>query len=150
MSKTRNEYSRQRPAQRSLVIAVLILGASVVAPATASYRAIDTLQSTVTVRVFKTGLLRGLADNHEIQGIVKSGFIKDTMPIEARIVVAAGNLRVLDRGASAKDREQVQVRMLGPEVLDANRFPEIRFESSSAEQAQSGSWIVHGQLTLHG
>jgi polyisoprenoid-binding protein YceI len=40
--------------------------------------------------------------------------------------------------------------MLSPDVLDASKFPEIRFESTSAERAESGAWIVHGQLALHG
>src|SRR5262249_13116724 len=119
-------------------------------PASEQYRAIDTSQSAITIRVFKTGLFRGFGDNHEIRGTVKSGFIKTTLPIQAKVVVDAADLRVLDPDASAKDREHIRVRMLGPEVLDASRFPEIRFESTSAERTESSAWNVHGELTLHG
>ena len=40
--------------------------------------------------------------------------------------------------------------MLGPEVLDAERHPEIAFRSTAAEPAGAGSWKVQGNLTLHG
>jgi polyisoprenoid-binding protein YceI len=40
--------------------------------------------------------------------------------------------------------------MLGPDVLDVNRFPEIRFDSTTVAQTQSDRWTVRGQLTLHG
>ena len=133
-----------------MVIAAAIAGSSAAAPASEQYRLIDTSQSAITISVFKTGLFRALGDNHEIRGAVKSGFIKTTLPIQANIVVDAGDLRVLDADASDKDREQIRVRMLGPEVLDVSRFPEIKFESTFAERSESGAWIVRGELTLHG
>ncbi|SRR6266849_9048045 len=40
--------------------------------------------------------------------------------------------------------------MLGPEVLDAERYREIIFRSTTAEQAGSGPWSAHGTLTLRG
>jgi hypothetical protein len=134
----------------SLLIAAVTVGGAVAVPASGPVLAIDTAQSAITVHVFKTGLFRSFADNHEIRAAVKSGFIKNTLPVRAAIVVDARDLRVLDPDAAPKDREQVRVRMLGPEVLDVNRFPEIRFESISGEPTKSGEWIVHGQLTLHG
>ena len=39
--------------------------------------------------------------------------------------------------------------MLGADVLDVNRFPEIRFTSAQAE-ATNGGWTVRGELQLHG
>ena len=116
----------------------------------ATQRSIDTQQSTITVRVFKTGLFRGLADNHEIRGTIRNGSIDETDPAEVHIAVDAQRLRVVDPDASAHDRAQVQMRMLGPEVLDADRFPEIRFDSETADRAAPGKWLVHGRLTLHG
>lgn len=116
----------------------------------ATHQQIDTQQSTITVRVFKAGFLRGFGDNHEILGTVKSGSITDTNPANVHIVIDAQRLRVVDPDASANDRAQIQMRMLGPEVLDAGRFPEIRFDSEAAELAESDRWLVHGQLSLHG
>jgi len=132
------------------MIAAATIGGAIAAPASEPDPLIDTSQSAITVHVFKTGLFRSFADNHEIRAAVKSGFIKNTLPVRANIVVDARDLRVLDPDATPKDREHARVRMLGPEVLNVNRFPEIRFESISGERTKSGEWIVHGQLTLHG
>jgi YceI-like protein len=151
MTTTRTrEHPSRRDFKTWLWTALAVTGTIVVAGAAEPPLLVDTSQSAITVRVFKTGLFRSLGDNHEIHAVVKAGFINDTLPIQASIVVDARDLRVQDPNASQKDREQVQARMLGPEVLDADRFPEIRFESRSGERTESGAWTLRGQLTLHG
>jgi polyisoprenoid-binding protein YceI len=40
--------------------------------------------------------------------------------------------------------------MVGPEVLDAAKYPEIIFRSTGVDAASEGSWKVQGELTLHG
>jgi len=40
--------------------------------------------------------------------------------------------------------------MLGPEVLDSDKFTEIRFRSTSLEKSNSANWVLNGDLTLHG
>src|SRR5206468_47326 len=40
--------------------------------------------------------------------------------------------------------------MLGPEVLDSERYSEILFRSTSVEPAGADRWKVRGDLTLHG
>ena len=40
--------------------------------------------------------------------------------------------------------------MLGPEVLDTQRYPEIVFRSTGANPAGQAVWKVQGNLTLHG
>ena len=40
--------------------------------------------------------------------------------------------------------------MLGPEVLDSDRFSEIRFEASKVEQTGQDHFLVSGSLSLHG
>ena len=59
-------------------------------------------------------------------------------------------MRVMDKDVSEKDRAEIQETMLGPKVLDAGRFPEIRFRSTAVEPAGAGRWTVRGDLTLHG
>jgi polyisoprenoid-binding protein YceI len=135
---------------RPLMLAMVLLTAGITARAGAAGQPIDTEQSAITVHVFSGGLFAGLGDNHEIHGAVKRGMINDANPAEVHIVVDAASFRVLDPGASAKNRAAVQMRMLGPDVLDVNRFPEILFDSESAERSESGGWTVRGQLTLHG
>jgi polyisoprenoid-binding protein YceI len=150
-TRPRLSISETHRSTLALVLAVVILttaGAS--SSAMPTHQQIDTQQSTITVRVFKAGLFRGFADNHEIRGAIKSGWITETNPAEVHIAVDAQRLRVVDPDASANDRAQVQMRMLGAEVLDAGRFPEIRFDSEAVEHAEPESWLVHGQLSLHG
>ena len=64
--------------------------------------------------------------------------------------VDARALRVIDKDDSEKDRAEVQKTMLGPEVLDSERYQEIVFKSTAAEPAGEGQWTLRGNLTLHG
>jgi len=40
--------------------------------------------------------------------------------------------------------------MIGPEVLDVARFPEIAFASTSIAATAPDRWSVAGRLTIHG
>ena len=55
-----------------------------------------------------------------------------------------------DPKISDKDRDEIQEAMLGPKVLDSERYPEIIFRSTAAEPRGTGSWMVRGNLSLHG
>jgi len=57
---------------------------------------------------------------------------------------------VIDPGESEKDRGEVQKVMLGPDVLDTSRYPEIKFVSEKVEVLGESRWRVAGNLTLHG
>jgi hypothetical protein len=146
--------SRLRVARRraTTLITVTVLAGCLVTPrlAWADERVIDTGRSTITLHVSKSGLFRAFADNHLIQAPVAEGAFDDGPNSQIRFVVGVRNLHVLDPGLSAGQREEVQTRMLGPEVLDADRFPQIRFQSTSIERAKADAWLVRGELTLHG
>jgi polyisoprenoid-binding protein YceI len=140
-----------RAGQRRRFLAVAVtLTLWFVSPTAAGRQEVDTDRSTITVRVAKSGLFRAFADNHEIQAPIKSGFVEDGVNGRVQVVVDSQRMRVLDPGLSPHDREEVQARMLGPEVLDASRFIEIRFESTAVEQAAPSGFAVQGALTLHG
>jgi hypothetical protein len=125
---------------------IIGLGVRLLVPtaASAEHRALDTRQSTITVRVFKSGFFRAFADNH------MEGFLDDGASPKVEILVDAPRMHVLDPGLSPQDREQVQTRMLGPEVLDVTRFPQIRFRSTTVQRVEPDGWLIHGELTLHG
>src|SRR5260370_39756156 len=57
---------------------------------------------------------------------------------------------VLDPEVSADTKAQIQKTMLGPQVLDTERFPDIRFQSSEVEAKGTDHWVVQGTLDLHG
>jgi polyisoprenoid-binding protein YceI len=119
-------------------------------PAAADTHPIDTERSTITVRVYKSGLFRAFADNHVVQSPVTQGTLDDGPASQVEFVIDATRFRVLDPGLSSDDRGQVQSRMLGPEVLDVQRYPQIRFQSTAIERRTAETWVVRGQLTLHG
>jgi polyisoprenoid-binding protein YceI len=131
------------------VLAVWVAGLALTAAATAQPRAIDTGKSVMTVRVYKAGLLSALGHNHEIAAPIAGGSV-DTTARQIELHTHARTLRVRDPGVSDKDRAEIQSTMLGPEVLDAERYPEIVFRSTGAEPLSAGSWRVSGNLTLHG
>jgi polyisoprenoid-binding protein YceI len=123
---------------------------------------IDTAHSTITIHVFKTGLFSALGHNHEISAPIESGNVRDKVQEKVQdnaqppgnpsveLRVDARKLRVLDPDASADTRAQVQRTMLGPEVLDADRLPEIHFQSTAVEASGANHWTVRGNLDLHG
>jgi polyisoprenoid-binding protein YceI len=127
---------------------LLAAGSTAAAPAT---REMDVARSTLTVRVFKTGLLSAFGHNHEIRAPIARGSFDESADLPSvQLQVDARQLQALDPDLSPQDRAEVQRTMLGPTVLDSARFPEIRFRSRTVEKAGAGKWRVHGDLTLHG
>lgn len=110
---------------------------------------IDTARSSITIRVYKTGLFSGFAHNHEIHAPIQQGAF-DEQKQTVNLTVNARELRVMDPGSSASERSNIQDTMLGPKVLDSEKFPEIKFHSTRAEMMSAGKWNVEGDLTLHG
>lgn len=134
----------------SIAIAALVAaGLCWSTPAAAQPREIDTAKSVMTVRVSKAGMFSALGHDHEISAPVASGTV-DATARRVELHVRAASLRVRDPGSSGKDREEIQKTMLGADVLDIERYPEIAFRATSAEPAGAGGWTVHGDLTLHG
>jgi polyisoprenoid-binding protein YceI len=116
----------------------------------AERHAIDVDRSRVTVRVFKSGMFSVLGDDHVITAPIASGYLEDeTMP-GIEIHIDPHRMRVTDAGLSPGDREAVQKRMLGSDVLDADRFPDVWFRSTTVEVIDRDRWFVRGSLTLHG
>jgi polyisoprenoid-binding protein YceI len=117
--------------------------------AVAQPRSIDVENSGMTVRVSKAGLFSAFGHDHEIAAPITGG-IADIQGRRVELRVNASMLRVRDADASDKDRQEIQKTMLGPEVLDVERYPQIVFRSAAVETAGAGSWTVPGELALHG
>ncbi len=132
-------------------LALLLLLPLLAAAARGETRTIDPGRSTMTVHVFKSGVLSAFGDNHEIRAPIVSGKAGDeggTPRVE--LTVDARKMTVLDPELSPKKRAEVQERMLGPEVLDVANHPEIRFRSTKVEPLGQGRWRVEGTLELRG
>jgi polyisoprenoid-binding protein YceI len=142
----------RKPSQRGRgknVLTVCVVSLAWAAAASAQQRAIDTGKSVMTVRVYKAGLFSALGHDHEIAAPIAGGTV-DTSAGQVELHANAAALHVRDPKVSDKDGAEIQTTMLGPEVLDSGRFPEIVFRSTGAEPAGPGSWRVRGNLSLHG
>jgi hypothetical protein len=135
---------------RVVLVSATVALLAIARPSGAQPRAIDPTRSTVTVRVFKSGLFKAFADDHVIEAPVAEGSLDDSATPTVQIAIEVRAMRVLDPSLSPKDRREVQIRMLGPEVLDGERFTQIRFRSVAIQQADAGRWSVRGELDVHG
>jgi polyisoprenoid-binding protein YceI len=116
--------------------------------APAQQHSIDTQKSTITIHVGKTGAFSSLGHEHEVRAAIRSGTADTGSHPAVEFQVDARTLRVVDKDASDSDRNSVQQTMLGPDVLDSEKHPDITFKSVSAETAGTGRWTLHGNLTL--
>ncbi len=106
-------------------------------------------QSAVTIHVFKSGLLSPFAHNHVVLAPL-GGASMDPEGLKAEVSFTTRDMRVMDPEVSDKDRAEIQSTMLGPKVLDAQKYPEIRFKSSKIEPTSPEHYRVAGTLELHG
>ena len=134
------------------IIASVILGAITLAAAqsdTGAAKPIDKERSLLTVRVYKAGLFSAFAHDHEVRAPIKSGMV-DEEKNSVEFTVDSRSLHVLDPKASESERAEIQSSMQGPQVLNSEKYPEIRFQSISISEAGDHKLIVRGDLTLHG
>lgn len=135
-------------------LAVLLAAA---APGARTY-VVDPAKSRVVVEVGRGGLLGFVGHAHEVEAREVSGEVRadpaDLPSSWVRLVFETAGLRVTGRGEPAADVPKVQEAMAGPRVLDAARFPEVTFRSTSVggRPGPAGTWELEleGDLTLHG
>jgi hypothetical protein len=132
----------QRRSSFLLLLLTLIVSGSLVPQTTAP-------RSILTIHVGKTGLFSGFGHEHTVVAPIASGTI-DAKALSVQIAVLAKQMKVMDHDVSDKDRAQIQSDMLGPKVLDAEKYPEIRFRSSRVQAIGGQSYRVAGTLNLHG
>lgn len=145
---------------RIFAIGVLFaFGALHIPPAAAqSTYHFNSSNSSIEVNAYKEGVFSAFGHNHIIRANDVSGTVQfDPNHVDNSSValqVRAASLAVVDPDASASDRQQVQATMLGPQVLDTARYPDISFRSTQVTDVkqQGGGWRVTliGILQIHG
>jgi polyisoprenoid-binding protein YceI len=133
-----------------LTVFLAALGLVCAPGARAQQHGIDTQDSTLTIRVGKTGIFSALGHEHEIRAPIHDGTADTGSHPAVEIHVDARTLRVIDKDESENDRAEVQQTMLGPAVLDSERYQDIMFQSTSAEPTGQGQWTLRGNLTMRG
>lgn len=118
-----------------------------VAGAGAELRWIDVERSSVTVHVYGSD---AAAAAHVIDAPLAEGSVEDTAEPHLALVINVDQLRVVDPGQSADERQQVRKQMLGPDGLEAERYARVTYHSLTIDQREGGVWLVQGELGMHG
>ena len=111
----------------------------------AAERPLDPEHTTFTIHVGKTGLFSFAVHEHKVRSPITDGAIDETGEGHIWLRIDARALTVLPE----KDQAEVQTTMQ-TQVLESDRFPEIRFASTKVHRVAADRWKVEGNLTLHG
>lgn len=136
------------------------LSAFVGAPAAAAGLEATPATGRILVHAFKKGLFAGFAHDHHFEvtrwrvtADVPEG---DPSRLSVEAILAAGSLRDRQGALSDADRDEVDAKAAGPDVLDAAHHPEIAWRSEGVvldpEAGKDGRvrGTIHGRLTMHG
>jgi polyisoprenoid-binding protein YceI len=132
-------------AVKKLVLALMLCQLGSLHTVAASERAIDTAHSTITIHVGKAGLFSAAGHEHEVKAPIEEGAIDDSDPGRVWFKVKASTLTVQPEADQAAVQSTMQAT-----VLESDRYPEVRFESTSVRRLDRDRWMVTGNLTLHG
>jgi polyisoprenoid-binding protein YceI len=101
---------------------------------------IDSTHSFVafTVEHFTVALARGIASG-------PTGTITIADDPLSSSVRASIDVSTLTTASAARDE-----RILGPDVLDAEKYPTIDFASAGLREVSPGKYLLDGDLTIHG
>ena len=116
----------------------------------AQHQAIDVNRSSLTIRVFKSGMFSAFAHDHEIRAAIDEGWIDSSANPSVQLRLDSRKMRVLDPDISVHNRAEIQHTMDGTAVLDVEQFPEISYRSTAITKTADSHWEVHGNLNLHG
>jgi polyisoprenoid-binding protein YceI len=146
----------------SVVLLAASLGWTGGAHASAPRWTADVARSRITLHAFKRGLLAALAHHHHfVAGEWRATATSDGRTpsgADVQVIIAADSLRDQQPALSQKDRKKVDRQAAGPDVLDARRYPEIRFVSNAPDVAPAAALgadgplqgTLTGTLSLHG
>lgn len=111
---------------------------------------IDAQRSTIRIHVRKAGLLSAAGHEHWVSAPIMQGSLDDGPEPRVAFAIRAAKLSVEpDQHLSAEQQAEVQHTMQ-QKVLDSERYPEISFQSKQIEKTGEGTWLVKGDLKLHG
>lgn len=141
----------------SAVCAATVVLWSATGGASAGSFVVDPAASHVRIHLGRSGLLKFLGHDHEIDAPIAEGRVEagqDARGASVSLRFEARRLAVVPGTEPAGDIPKVEERMRGPEVLDVERHPEIVFASSAVALDSSGGERrrarVKGELTLKG
>jgi polyisoprenoid-binding protein YceI len=138
----------------TLALSLLLASAALLAAGEPESLVIDPSSSRVRIHLRRTGLLSFLGHDHEIDAPIAEGRVEiaegDPARSSVRLRFEARRLAVVPGSEPAGDVPKVEARMRGPEVLDAERYPDIIVASSSvsATPIEPGRYRLRIRATL--
>ena len=131
-------------------VIVFALTVAISGLALAAERPIDVAHSTLRIHVGKSGLFSAAGHEHWVTAPIAEGSVDEAEPAHVFFRVDANKLKVEnDEKLSSADQARVQETMQ-TKVLDSAHYPDISFRSTSVEKTSDGTWLVKGDLRLHG
>ena len=132
---------------RSLVLVGVLASAAL---ALAADHPLDLQRSTIRIHVGKAGLFSAAGHEHWIAAPIAGGAIDEGNPGHISFTVQAGRMNVEpDKDLKPDQQAEVQ-RTMQEKVLESGLYPEISFRSTSVEKSGPETFVVKGDLTLHG
>jgi polyisoprenoid-binding protein YceI len=103
------------------------------------------------LRVLKTGFMRGKQHLFVFERYRGSVVHDAAKPEKSSVTLAIESSSIVckDTWVSEKDLRKIQTHAL-EEMLEAEKHPEIRFQSSSVKQVEPGKFEAQGMLTIRG
>ena len=135
---------------RKAQIGFLLLVVIAARTALAEPKAIDVEHSTIRIHVGKSGLFSAAGHEHWVLAPIAEGTLEEGTPPSLSFRVESRQMKVEeDKSLSASQQAQVESTMQ-TQVLESEKYPEIRFHSTSIEPTSQDTWTVRGELSLHG
>ena len=146
------------------IVIASIAATNIFAVAYAADYEIDAERSELVVRLFKGGVAAAIAHNHVIRAVEYAGGAEFDQrdPEAASIWVEAQTASLkadepetrerfgLPKGKSEKGRQKIQATMLSAKQMDVEKYPTMKFRSTSVEEQSEGRYQITGDLTMHG
>jgi polyisoprenoid-binding protein YceI len=114
---------------------------------------LDPEKSRVHVHVGKSGLFKFAGHEHDVEAPMATGEVvadpADLTRSSVSLEFETARLRVTGRGEPPEDVPKVQEAMRGERVLDAARFPTVRFRSERVQGRGTGPGVYELTVTGH-
>jgi polyisoprenoid-binding protein YceI len=116
----------------------------------AAQTTIDVEHSTIRIHVGKSGLFSAAGHEHWVKAPIAEGNLDEGPSSSIGFRVDARQIQ-LEEDKSLSSAEQAEVeRTMQTKVLASEQYPDIRFHSTSVNQTARDTWMVRGDLSLHG
>ena len=99
-------------------------------------------QSSLKIRVFKSGAFSAFVHDHEIQAPIEDGKSDSSATPSVQLRVDSRKMRVLAPEISVDKLAEIQQTMEGTAVLDVVHFPQISYCSTAITKTGDARWEV--------